>query len=70
MTVNLNNHRLKITNKRTTMSILAFFGAVGGMQRFVAKYFGIIGGWFSGKFISAKLANDMYLMKKKKNKKK
>ena len=48
------------------MSILAFFGAVGGMKNFVGKYFGMVGGWFSAKFFGAKLANDMYLMKKKK----
>lgn len=48
------------------MEILAFFGAVGGMQRFVGKIFGYFGNYFSAKFFGAKLANDLYLLKKKK----
>ena len=48
------------------MEILAFFGAIGGMQRFVGKIFGQFGNYFSAKFFGAKLANDLYIMKKKK----
>ena len=62
----LHYHPVKVTNSRSTMQVLAFFGAVGGMQRFVGKFFGQLGGYFSGKFFGAKLASDLYIMKKNK----
>ena len=64
--VKLVNDPIKLTNKRSAMEILAFFGAIGGMQRFVGKFFGMVGNYFSSKFFGAKLANDLYIMKKKK----
>ena len=62
----LHYHPVKVTNQRSTMQVLAFFGAIGGMQRFVGKFFGKVGNYFSGKFFGAKLASDLYIMKKNK----
>ena len=64
--IKLVNDPIKLTNERSAMEILAFFGAIGGMQRFVGKMFGFAGNYFSAKFFGAKLANDLYIMKKKK----
>ena len=41
--------------------MLGFFGAVGGMSRFVQGTVGKIAGFFSGKLFGAKLINNLYI---------
>ena len=41
--------------------MLAFFGAVGGMKNFMLAILGKFGGYFSGKFLGAKLMTDLYI---------
>ena len=59
--IRLKNDQIKLTNKRTSMQLLEFFGAVGGMTRFVGSILGQLGGYFSAKFFGAKLMTDLYI---------
>lgn len=65
--IELHNDPVKLTVQRSSMQILAFFGAIGGMQRFVGAILGKIGGYFSAKFFGAKLMTDLYIQKKNKS---
>ena len=64
--IQLHNDPIKLTNQRSSMQVLAFFGAIGGMQRFMGKFFSIVGSYFSAKFFAPKLTRDLYIQKKKK----
>ena len=68
--IELHNDPVKLTVQRSSMQILAFFGAIGGMQRFVGAILGKVGGYFSGKFFGAKLMTDLYIQKKNSGKNK
>ena len=59
--IQLKNDQIKLTTKRTTMQLLEFFGAIGGMTRFVGSILGQFGGYFSAKFFGAKLMTDLYI---------
>lgn len=70
MEIQMHNDPIKLTVSRSSMGMLAFFGAIGGMNRFIGSIFKIGGGYFSGKFFAAKMMSDMYMEKVKKKGKK
>ena len=50
---------------RSSVEILDFLGDIGGFMGALEMIFVIFGSYFSGKFMLAKLAEDMFLTKKK-----
>ena len=61
MEVQLHNDPVKLTISRSSMGMLAFFGAIGGMNRFVGTILSKFGGYFSSQFFGAKLMSDLYI---------
>ena len=55
----------KEVSKRSSVEILDFLGDIGGFMGALEMIFVIFGSYFSGKFMLAQLAQDMFLTKKK-----
>ena len=55
---------LKVSNVRSTTQILDFIGDYGGFNDAMEIIFVTLGSFFSGKFLIASLAKDLYFGKK------
>jgi hypothetical protein len=54
----------KTVNVRSATEILDFLGDVGGFEGAVASWFAYLGMFFSGRFVVAALAQDLFIEKK------